>query len=178
AGKKLPYQSDQDVKERRFVDAWHDDVLRKTRALPKNVLEEWGKTFPPRARKPEVSLGLLMGSARSGTTLLERVLDAHPQIAAADESLAFTKILPLVDISAPTIPSPRLTALRQRYLDMLTKTSGPAAPGKVLLDKNPSRTIWLPAFQRVFPEVRIIMALRDPRDILISLYFQNQTLTN
>ncbi len=178
AGKNLPRQSGQDDAERRQVDAWHDDILRKIRALPKNILGEWDKSFPARARKPPVSLAILTGSARSGTTLLERVLDAHPLVSAADESLAFTRIMPLIDIAAPAIPAPRLTGLRQRYLNMLTRTSGPAAAGKVLLDKNPSRTIWLPAFLRVFPEARIIMALRDPRDIIISLYFQNQTLTN
>jgi tetratricopeptide (TPR) repeat protein len=176
--KKLLPANDQVETERRRIEAWHDDALKSVRGLPKNILEEWGKAFPAHARKPAVSLALLTGAARSGTTLLERVLDVHPLIAAADESLAFTKILPLVGTSAQAIPAPRLTGLRRRYLAMLTKTSGPAGAGKVLLDKNPSRTMWVPAFLRVFPEARIVMALRDPRDILASLYFQNQTNTN
>jgi len=31
----------------------------------------------------------------------------------------------------------------------------------------------LPALLRVFPEMRVIMALRDPRDVILSCYFQN-----
>lgn len=177
AGKALLHPGQEEA-DRRRTDASYEDMLRKIRALPKNILEHWGKSFPTRDRKPVVSLAVLMGAARSGTTLLERVLDAHPSLGAADESLALTKIMPLVDITASAIPSQRLGVLRQRYLSVLTKTSGPAAPGKVLLDKNPSQTIWLAAFLRVFPEVRVVTALRDPRDIMISLYFQNQSLTN
>lgn len=177
AGKALLRPSQEEA-DRRRTDASYDDMLRQVRALPKNILEMWGQSFPPRDRKPIVSLAVLMGAARSGTTLLERVLDAHSLLGAADESLALTKIMPLVDITARAFPSQRLGVLRQRYLGMLAKTSGPAAPGKVLLDKNPSQTIWLAAFLRLFPEVRVITALRDPRDIVMSLYFQNQTLTN
>lgn len=178
AGKNLPRPGPPEESERRQIDAWHDEVLARVRSLPKNILETWGQSFPARLRKPAVSLALLTGAARSGTTLLERVLDAHPAIRAADESLAFTRIMPLVDLAAPNIPGPRLAGLRLRYLNMLTRTSGPVEAGKILLDKNPSRTIWLAAFLRVFPEARIVMALRDPRDIVISLYFQNQTTTN
>ncbi len=48
----------------------------------------------------------------------------------------------------------------------------------MLLDKNPSRTVWLPAFLRAFPELRVLIALRDPRDVMISLYFQDHPNTN
>jgi tetratricopeptide (TPR) repeat protein len=177
-GKKLPPAAFKEDADGRMADEWHKRVLAQAQALPKNVLQKWSEAFPLRARKPAVALALLSGSARSGTTLLERILDAHPQLGAGDESLAFSKIVSLVDITAPSIPSPRLNYLRQRYLNMLTKTAGPISPGKVLLDKNPSRTVWLPSFLRLFPELRVLIVLRDPRDVMISLYFQNQTTTN
>jgi tetratricopeptide (TPR) repeat protein len=177
-GKKLAQSTAQETAERQKIDAWHEDVLRKTRGLPKNILGLWSNSFRPGARKPAVALAFLSGSARSGTTLLERILDAHPLLGAGDESLAFSKIQPLVDITASVISPLRLNFLRQRYLNILTKTAGPPAAGKVLLDKNPSRTIWLPAILRTFPELRVLIALRDPRDVMVSLYFQNQTSTN
>lgn len=177
-GKALPRENHNDEIEFRENGAWHQGVLDKVKSLPKNTPEIWAKSFPEKARKPAVSLALLNGSARSGTTLLERVLDAHPAVSAADESIAFTRIMPLVDITAAAIPAQRLQVWRQRYLNMLAKTAGAPGPGKLTLDKNPSRTIWLAAFLRVFPEVRIVMALRDPRDIVVSLYFQNHTGTN
>jgi Flp pilus assembly protein TadD len=177
-GKRLGPQNSNQESERCQIDVWHDDILAKVRALPKNILAQWGENFPARLRKPATSLTLLTGSARSGTTLLERVLDAHPNVVAADESLAFTRVMPLIDITASSVAAPRLTGLRQRYLNMLMKSSGRPGSGKILLDKNPSRTIWLASFLRAFPELRVILALRDPRDIVVSLYFQNQTTTN
>jgi hypothetical protein len=50
--------------------------------------------------------------------------------------------------------------------------------GKTLLDKNPTVTGWLPAFLRMLPELRVLIALRDPRDVMVSLYFQDHPNTN
>src|SRR5208282_2855108 len=47
------------------------------------------------------------------------------------------------------------------------------AAGKTLVDKNPSPTARLPLWLRVFPELRVLIALRDPRDVALSCYFQN-----
>ena len=97
---------------------------------------------------------------------------------ASDESMAFITIQTQIDIKTPSISAQRLNALRERYFKNLTKVSGPPGEGKILLDKNPSRTPFLPAFMRVFPELRVLTALRDPRDVIVSLYFQNQTNSN
>jgi hypothetical protein len=48
---------------------------------------------------------------------------------------------------------------------------------KILLDKNPSPTAALHLWLRVFPELKVIIALRDPRDVVISCYFQSLMLT-
>jgi hypothetical protein len=42
-----------------------------------------------------------------------------------------------------------------------------------LLAKNPSPTGRLPVWLRVFPELKVLIALRDPRDVVLSCYFQN-----
>jgi hypothetical protein len=55
---------------------------------------------------------------------------------------------------------------------------GGAAPGKTLVDKNPSPTARLPLWLRVFPELRVLIALRDPRDVVLSCYFQNIPLNS
>ena len=47
---------------------------------------------------------------------------------------------------------------------------------RVLLDKNPSPTMSLNIWLRVFPELKVIIALRDPRDVIISCFFLNITL--
>lgn len=177
-GKRFARQNFKLGTERKAFYDRHEDEIRLATSLPKNILEEWARSFPANARTAVTPVAFLSGSARSGTTLLEKVLDAHPGVAACDESLVFKKIQPLIKVTGPAIPAQRLNALRQLYVKSLSTVLGIPANGKILLDKNPSRTIWLPAFLRAFPELRVLIALRDPRDVMISLYFQDHPNTN
>ncbi len=43
---------------------------------------------------------------------------------------------------------------------------------RLLIDKNPPVTLFLPAFIRIFPEIKILIALRDPRDVVLSCFMQ------
>src|SRR5204862_5252919 len=43
---------------------------------------------------------------------------------------------------------------------------------RVHLDKNPTLTVVLPGFIRLFPEARCLIALRDPRDVIVSCFMQ------
>ena len=158
---------------RKTFDERRERVLRKAQSLPRNILNTWKESFPTSARKAIPPLAFLGGHARSGTTLLERILDAHPSVAACDESLAFMTIGPLVDVTLPQIPVEHLNFVRQRYMTNLTKVLESSADGKILVDKNPAVTAYLPAFLRAFPELRVLIALRDPRDVLISCYFED-----
>ena len=70
-------------------------------------------------------------------------------------------------------PPARLNVIRKRYLQAFLTELGAHKEGQILLDKNPSPTVRLRIWLRVFPELRVIIALRDPRDVVISCYFQN-----
>jgi tetratricopeptide (TPR) repeat protein len=170
--KRLAAQSINIAEAEKTFDERRERVVRKANALPKNILAVWEKAFPPEARTAVPPIVFLGGHARSGTTLLERILDAHPSVAACDEALAFQTIAPLVDVTAPEIPVDGLNFLRRRYVRNLTKVLESSADGKTLVDKNPPATAYLPAFLRAFPELRVLIALRDPRDVLVSCYFQ------
>jgi len=43
---------------------------------------------------------------------------------------------------------------------------------RVHLDKNPTLTLVLPGLLRLFPEARLLIALRDPRDVVVSCFMQ------
>jgi tetratricopeptide (TPR) repeat protein len=144
-----------------------------TKNLPKTILRTWAISFPEQVREPKVSLAFLGGHPRSGTTLIEQVLDAHPAVAALDEPPAFLKLLQPEFHRSKALSAERLNALRRLYLKALSVELGPAAVDKVWVDKNPSPTGRLPLWLRVFPELRVLIALRDPRDVLLSCYFQN-----
>jgi hypothetical protein len=68
-------------------------------------------------------------------------------------------------------------ALIRRYRKSLLREREEEPGGKLLLDKNPSLTASLHVWLRLFPASKILITLRDPRDIVISCFFQNLALT-
>jgi len=138
--------------------------------------------------RPPGQPAFLGGHPRSGTTLLEQILGVHPDILAFDEPEAFAheiwnKLAPMQASKALTaqdleaLPAPRRKTMRERYLKSLFREVVGAPAARVLLDKNPSPTASLHLWLRVFPELKVIIALRDPRDVIISCFFQNLQLT-
>ena len=141
------------------------------------------------AETPGRKLALLGGHPRSGTTLLEQVLGAHPQVLAFDESEAFVNEIgnqlappqtfkPLTAVALDGMDATRVGTLQQRYLKSFLREAQSESNATVLVDKNPSTTSSLHLFLRVFGNLKVIVALRDPRDTIISCYFQNLALTS
>ncbi len=138
---------------------------------------EAGKSFP------QHRLAVLTSFPRSGTTLLEQVLDSHPGLVSSDEREAFgrdifpamwrseTTPLPTVD-AFDHIPPERLSAQRERYFKYMAAALNEPIGDRVHLDKNPPLTLLLPGFLRLFPDARLLIALRDPRDVVVSCFMQ------
>ena len=162
----------------RSYDQSAESIRRFTAAQPKNILDTWAKYFPPRKREAIPPLAFLGGHPRSGTTLLEKILDTHPGVAAVDEPAAFLDVLQPEFHKSAELSSARVNVLRRMYIQALRDDLGADAAGKMLIDKNPSPTARLPVWLRVFPELRVIIALRDPRDVVLSCYFQNIPLNS
>jgi len=153
---------------------WLQQLRDAARNFPKCILRRWSKRFPEQERLAVPSLALLAGHPRSGTTLLEQILGAHPKVADFDETPVFGEVLLPEYGRSRRFSAGRLNALRSLYIQTLQKESkGRDLKGKILLDKNPWMTAHLPTCLRVFPEMRVIIALRDPRDVVISVYFLN-----
>ncbi len=122
----------------------------------------------------------LVGFPRSGTTLVERLLDAHPDIVATDELNmvdATAKFLREVTGRADAYPASlddldaaALRQLRQRYWDYLRDHHPDPLDGRRLIDKQPFNINHLGLICRTFPEARVLVALRDPRDACISCF--------
>jgi tetratricopeptide (TPR) repeat protein len=126
---------------------------------------------------------VLAGFPRSGTTLLEQILDSHPALISSDEREAFARdIFPALWMTPahrfPTVealnaaPLEKRAALRQRYRDYISAALNTPIGSRIHLDKNPTLTLVLPGFLRLFPDTHVIIALRDPRDVVLSCFFQ------
>jgi tetratricopeptide (TPR) repeat protein len=148
-------------------------LRERAKQSPKNCLRAWARKFPEKSRSTIPHLVFLGGHPRSGTTLLEKVLGSHPEVGAIDEPM--TTQIAKEALSRQPVGSwiPQLNLARQRYIQCLTQALPDDRKCKVLLEKNPSPTASLPILLKVFPELRVIVALRDPRDVVLSCYFQN-----
>lgn len=130
---------------------------------------------PDRSQSPV----FVVGFPRSGTTLLEQMLDAHPDLQSMDER-PFLNIL-AGQLEGVGLEIPRdLHKLVQSDCDELRKGYVVLACGKVarlwgtrLVDKNPLNMSWLPMIHRIFPQAKFILVLRHPCDVILSCYLQN-----
>lgn len=161
-----------------------DRVMHHLRALSASLTAEHFQRWAHSAQQFQTKqVAVLSSFPRSGTTLLEQVLDTHSALVSSDEREAFARdIFPAMWLTpatpAPTaevfdrIPAERLSALRDRYLAYMEAALDEPIGNRIHLDKNPTLTLVLPGFLRLFPEARVLIALRDPRDTIISCFMQ------
>jgi len=137
----------------------------------------WPALQAPNAAQSPV---FVVGFPRSGTTLLEQMLDAHPRLQSMDERPFFHMLTRQLENSTGFQVPQDLGKLDQRDCDELRKGYLIRACGKVprrwaaqLVDKNPMNMQWLPMIHRLLPSAKYIFALRHPCDVLLSNYMQN-----
>lgn len=112
------------------------------------------------------------GMMRSGTSLVEHILAAHPAVAAGGEMEALTRLsLPLLErvaARAADLPTPAdLAALRAGYLAALSRR----ADGRgVVTDKMPANFRWIGLILSALPEARILHLRRDPMAVGWSIF--------
>lgn len=125
----------------------------------------------------------LVGFPRSGTTLLDQILASHPDIATLEEvdnlgnAAGHLLELPgaLKRISALTEDD--VSRLRRDYWGRVRGHRRFDATRPVFIDKLPMNATLLAAAAAIFPQARIIFALRDPRDAVLSCFQQTFEMT-
>jgi hypothetical protein len=156
------------------------------RSMTSEHLDRWQRNALEPKSQP---VGLLTGLPRSGTTLLERMLAAHPQIVTGDEWDAFPRLivpsmlgpLPLERLNIDTLdrlPELHLARKRNVYFRFLSAALGQPLSGRWFVDKNPSLLPLIPMYKRLIPSSHLIVALRDPRDVLISSFMTHFPLND
>ncbi|KUR72087.1 sulfotransferase [Novosphingobium sp. FSW06-99] len=119
----------------------------------------------------------LLGFPRSGTTLLEQILVGHGDVRTLEEAptLIAAQRAFLDDAAGCAqlcaLDARAIAAWRERYWRDVAALGG-LRPGDdpattLFIDKAPAGTQWLPIIARLFPEARVLFALRDPRSVVL-----------
>lgn len=158
---------------------FYPDALALPAEVPQASAEsarQWPATIAPDARDSPV---FIVGFPRSGTTLLEQMLDAHPGLQSMDENPFFNRLADRMKCHDEGIMD-KLELLQQSDCDELRKQYLVMVSEKIprrwdaqLVDKNPLNMLWLPLMHRLFPKAKFILAVRHPCDVILSCYMQN-----
>lgn len=121
----------------------------------------------------------IVGQPRTGTTLLDRMLDAHPAVTSAGELRHFgIAVRQVTECGEPRQFSTDLmrqaagadmSSLGEAYIDI---TSGLRLDAPHIIDKLPSNYLYLPLILAALPNARVIHVRRDPLDTCLAIFKQ------
>ncbi|RMH28003.1 MAG: hypothetical protein D6692_06735 [Planctomycetota bacterium] len=156
---------------------WHERVIRDTiEAYSPEALRRMGEMVSK--LEPCDDLLFVMGMPRSGTTLVEQILAAHPEIESVGETtvlndtaealgLAAQVDLGVLERAGPAKLAKSARQMRERLSGLSPKDDG------TVLDKQPFNDRYIGLLAAMAPGARVVQTRRDPRDIAISCLFRN-----
>ena len=131
------------------------------------------------------NLVFIVGSPRSGTTYLQRLLASHEMIMTGQESNVFQYVGPLlrrwraegqqVDGRGGVglgcyYNEPEFLQLLSGFLcKLLQPMIGKLGPGMLFVEKTPQHAVFLSEIIELLPDCHIIHMVRDPRDVVASM---------
>ena len=164
------------------INSWNADAFAKH---AQQVLDAFAPAPQPKESSTEgnaadtfgCELIFLVGLPRSGTTLVEQVLSAHPDVEGANE-LPYLPQLIQQESQRRGKAYPEwvmdMTALDWRRLgdEYLSLTARWRVQRVKSTDKLPENWLYIGAIERMFPGCKIIDCLRDPVETVWSCYKQ------
>lgn len=145
-----------------------------------SLIENWSREkmakFPVSSCMSEVPI-FVAGMPRSGTSLIDQIIDAHPRAAGVGELTTIDNFaLQLAQAWNPDLDPPecfgrydsrKWTQTAEKYVREVEKL----APGaERIVNKSLGNNRLVGLIARLFPKTRIIHAIRDPRDVAISCF--------
>lgn len=126
----------------------------------------------------------LLGYPRSGTTLVENILASLPDTMALEERPTLREADQAFLGDSQGIA--RLAALtrdgskqfQEAYWARVTAARAMPPASGTFVDMDPLKGTRLPIIARLFPDARILIMRRDPRDVVLSCFRTNFALTN
>jgi len=170
---------------RRGLDGrrWRQRLAGYRARLDADLLRRWAaRPLPDDGPAPL----FFVGFPRSGTTLVETLLAAHPALLTSGEHTPLDYVLQALELTTTDDVATVVAGLQSKRLDRLRGVFrwaadglfGDLADGRRLVDKAPFSLAELGLINGLFPDTRVIVALRDPRDVCLSCLMQDFTLSD
>lgn len=148
------------------------------------VLDVWTEDLVKDLSRSSVDSPLpvfIVGMPRSGTTLLEQTLAAHPRVAGGGERRTVNDLVGrLMSPPRASTPAEHVRAVPVRDLDKIARAAindlrnvSPSASR--VTDKMPLNLSHLGPIWLCLPGARVIWCRRDPRDTCLSCFFHSFT---
>ncbi|MBU6469759.1 MAG: sulfotransferase, partial [Gammaproteobacteria bacterium] len=159
------------------------DFLLQIQGLHARFTPEWvaaWRALPDAVEAPAPAF--LAGFPRSGTTLLDSMLEAHPEIAVLEERATEQAMIATLNQLSGAYPETlrdltpeQHTQVRQSYFSAAALAEGER---RRVVDKSPFLTVHLGMVQRIFPGAAVIFMLRHPCDVVLSCFLTNLELNS
>ena len=136
-----------------IIDAWSTETLA---SLPSADLDGSCCVF-------------VVGMPRSGTTLTEQIIAAHPSAEGIGERSDIGHLARAHPIDA--LDQDTVSRAGAEYVASV-RVRADGAPARIV-DKMPGNALHLGLISRILPGARAVWCRRDPRDIVLSCHFQD-----
>jgi len=128
---------------------------------------EWLSNFQGQSHEPVFICGMF----RTGSTLLEQVLNAHPAFTAGGESEFFPRLVLGEFLDYPQglgeVTHGEVESWRERHAEYSNRFTGSATR---LTDKRPDNFLNIGLIKAILPAARFIVTYRDWRDVALSVF--------
>jgi tetratricopeptide (TPR) repeat protein len=152
-------------------------IVRVTAEIEALSTGGWKRSDALTRASADRSAGLvfILGFPRSGTTLLGQILASQPGVVVLEERPLLAKAV--ANFLDPPGGIARLATLSDREIEtyredfwVRTQRYGVDLSHKLVLEQTAFNTAYLPAILRLFPEAKVVFAVRDPRDVVLSCF--------
>lgn len=167
--------------------------LRKKEWLKETVKDDvknWNKFTDTKLKKateevhiidePQRRLAFIFGFPRSGTTLLDNILDTQENVVVISEMGLIPKVIARISKKIKSFPKEinkikqvDIAELRNYYFELVRELYPDYNDSHLLIDKGPHHTELLPFLKLIFPEAQFIASIRHPIDVCLSCFQQD-----
>lgn len=161
-----------------MYDAYQREVVKRFDGFDTQVVKDWIHNSSCADMSNAPRHAFIIGHPRSGTTLTQQVLEAHPSVLTLDEREALPHVEATLFGGTPLVADLVKVGSRERgrfqqlYLQEAQRYLAQPIGDQMLIDKRPDSLLVVPTIARMMPAARLLVVIRDPRDVCVSCFRQ------